>query len=69
MILLKILNVESRSVPFSALAPFLLIAFGLAWGLFVLFALCVPEVVRFDRKAMLSREGAVSAVVPGEGAA
>lgn len=66
---MKILNVESRSVPFSALAPFLLIAFGLAWRLFVLFALCVQAVVRFDRKATLSQEGAVDEVVPGEGAA
>ena len=45
MIFLKILNVESRFVPFSALAPFLLIAFGLAWGIFVLFALFPERIV------------------------
>ncbi len=33
------------SVPFSALAPFLLIAFGLAWGLFALFVLFPERIV------------------------
>jgi len=33
-----------------------------------LFALCALAVIWFDRKAMLSREGCVSEVVPGDGA-
>lgn len=60
-------SANQPQVPFTSLAPFLLIAFGLAWGILALFIL-LPEpavlVVWLNGKALFARADAVTDVIP-----
>ncbi len=68
-----------EQIPFISLVPFMLFAFGLAWGILSLFIHIWPDaqpydtflfvaaavlVVWFNRKAMFTKEGVVTEVIP-----